>query len=54
MKTQEEYAYKIGEIVLRDVESCQSDWFLIDQEIFMLPETGTRHLFWEPGRPDVI
>lgn len=23
MKTQEEYAYKIGEIVLRDVESCQ-------------------------------
>lgn len=28
MKTQEEYAYKIGEIVLRDVESCQSDWFL--------------------------
>lgn len=42
MKTQEEYAYKIGEIVLRDVESCQSDWFLIDQEIFMLPENRNK------------
>lgn len=42
MKTQKEYAYKIGEIVLRDVESCQSDWFLIDQEIFMLPENRNK------------
>lgn len=38
MKTQEEYAREIDEIVLRDVESCQSDWFKIDKEIFMLPE----------------
>ena len=29
MKTQEEYAREIDEIVLRDVESCQSDWFNI-------------------------
>lgn len=27
MKTQEEYAREIDEIVRRDVESCQSDWF---------------------------
>lgn len=29
MKTQEEYAREIDEIVRRDVESCQSDWFKI-------------------------
>lgn len=33
MKTQEEYAHEIDEIVRRDVESCQSDWFIIDKEI---------------------
>lgn len=33
---------KYIEIVLRDVESCQSDWFLIDQEIFMLPENRNK------------
>lgn len=38
MKTQEEYAREIDEIVRRDVESCQIDWFKIDKEIFMLPE----------------
>jgi len=38
MKTQEEYAHEIDEIVRRDVDSCQSDWFDIDKEIFMLPE----------------
>lgn len=38
MKTQEEYAREIDEIVRRDVESYQSDWFKIDKEIFMLPE----------------
>lgn len=37
MKTQEEYAREIDEIVLRDVKGCQSDWFNIDKEIFMLP-----------------
>lgn len=37
MKTQEEYAREIDEIVRRDVESYQSDWFKIDKEIFMLP-----------------
>lgn len=35
MKTQEEYAREIDEIVRRDVESCQGDWFKIDKEIFM-------------------
>lgn len=38
MKTQEEYAREIDEIVRRDVESCQSDWFKIDKEIFMQPK----------------
>ena len=33
MKTQEEYAREIDEIVRRDVESCQIDWFKIDKEI---------------------
>lgn len=42
MKTQEEYAREIDEIVLRDVESCQSDWFSIDKEIFMRPENKRR------------
>lgn len=35
MKTQEEYALEIDEIVRRDVEDCQSDWFNIGKEIFM-------------------
>lgn len=35
MKTQEEYAHEIDEIVRRDVESCQSDWFIIDKDLFM-------------------
>ena len=42
MKTQEEYAREIDEIVLRDVESCQSDWFNIDKEIFMRPENKNK------------
>lgn len=42
MKTQEEYAREIDEIVLRDVESCQADWFDIDKETFMLPENKNK------------
>ena len=42
MKTQEEYAHEIDEIVRRDVESCQSDWFIIDKEIFMQPENKNK------------
>ena len=42
MKTQEEYAHEIDEIVCRDVESCQSDWFIIDKEIFMQPENKNK------------
>ena len=42
MKTQEEYAREIDEIVRRDVESYQSDWFKIDKEIFMLPENKNK------------
>lgn len=37
MKTQEEYAREIDEIVLRDVENHQTDWFDTDKKIFMLP-----------------
>lgn len=37
MKTQEEYAHEIDEIVLRDVKYNQNDWFNMDKEIFMLP-----------------
>lgn len=42
MKTQEEYARKIDEIVRRDVESCQDDWFEIDRKMFMQPENKNR------------
>lgn len=42
MKTQEEYALEIDEIVRRDVESYQSDWFIIDKEIFMQPENKNK------------
>lgn len=42
MKTQEEYAHEIDEIVRRDVESCQGDWFNIDKEIFMQPENKNK------------
>lgn len=42
MKTQEEYAREIDEIVSRDVESCQSDWFKIDKKTFMLPENKNK------------
>lgn len=42
MKTQEEYAHEIDEIVRRDVESCRSDWFKIDKEIFMQPENKNK------------
>lgn len=42
MKTQEEYAREINEIVLHDVESHQSDWFEIDREIFMQSENKDR------------
>lgn len=42
MKTQEEYALEIDEIVRRDVESCQNDWFRIDREIFMQPENRNK------------
>lgn len=45
MKTQEEYAHEIDEIVRRDVESCQSDWFIIDKEIFMQPENKNKGRF---------
>jgi hypothetical protein len=42
MKTQEEYAREIDEIVRRDVDSYQSDWFDIDKEIFMLPKNKNK------------
>lgn len=42
MKTQEEYALEIDEIVRRDVESRQGDWFRIDKEIFMQPENKNK------------
>lgn len=42
MKTQEEYAREIDEIVRRDVEGCQSDWFKIDKEIFTLSENKNK------------
>lgn len=42
MKTQEEYAREIDEIVRRDVENCQSDWFNIEKETFMLPENKNK------------
>lgn len=42
MKTQEEYAREIDEIVRRDVENCQSDWFNIERETFMLPENKNK------------
>lgn len=44
MKTQEEYAREIEGIILRDVESCQGDWFNIDKEIFMQPENENKVL----------
>lgn len=42
MKTQEEYAREIDEIVRRDVETNQTDWFNIDKETFMLPENKNK------------
>lgn len=42
MKTQEEYAREIDEIICRDVESYQSDWFEIDKKTFMLPENKNK------------
>lgn len=54
MKTQEEYAHEIDEIVRRDVESCQSDWFIIDREIFMQPENKNKTFIWEQERPGAI
>lgn len=42
MKTQEEYALEIDRIVLRDVESCRSDWFGVDRKVFMLEENRSR------------
>lgn len=38
----EEYAREIEGIILRDVESCQGDWFNIDKEIFMQPENENK------------
>lgn len=35
MKTQEEYAHEIDEIVLRDVKYNQNDWFNMDKEILL-------------------
>lgn len=54
MKTQEEYAREIDEIVRRDVESCQSDWFKIDKEIFMQPKNKNKIFILGTRRPDVI
>lgn len=39
---EDEYLSEIDEIVRRDVESCQIDWFKIDKEIFMLPENKNK------------
>jgi len=57
MKTQEEYAHEIDEIVLRDVKYNQNDWFNMDKEIFMLPANknksfilGTRETGSDIGR----
>lgn len=38
----EEVKHEIDEIVRRDVESCQSDWFKIDKEIFMQPKNKNK------------
>lgn len=42
MKTQEEYAREIDEIVRRDIERFQSDWFDIDRKVFILPENHNK------------
>lgn len=51
MKTQEEYAYKIGEIVLRMWKAARVTGSLLIRKYLCFLKTGTRHLFWEPGRP---
>lgn len=51
MKTQEEYALEIDEIVRRDVESRQSDWFKIDKEIFMQPENKNKAFAYVSASP---
>lgn len=50
MKTQEEYAREIDEIVRRDVESCQIDWFnpyKLEEEKFTLILTDKERSFIE-------
>lgn len=43
MKTQEEYAREIDEIVLRDVESCQAvAWYVVFSS--GLTGTGNKHI----------
>lgn len=42
MKTQEEYAREIDEIVRRDVEAHQEDWFNVDKKIFLLYENRNK------------
>lgn len=42
MKTQNQYATEIGEIVKRDVQVHQADWFEIDRNIFMAAENENK------------
>lgn len=42
MKTQEEYAFDIDDIVRRDVGQCRDDWFKIDRGIFMDPKNSNK------------
>lgn len=46
MKTQEEYAREIDEIVRRDVESCQSDWSVTADVRWKINVDNTRSI-WE-------
>lgn len=54
MKTQEEYAREIDKIVIRDLDTCRNDWFEVNKRYLCDQKMKIRHLFWEPGRPDVI
>lgn len=50
MKTQEGYAREIDEIVSRDVDIYQSDWFDIDKGIFMLPKNKNKTFIFGTGK----
>lgn len=54
MKTQEEYALEIDEIVRRDVRVARMTGLGLTGRYLCNRKTGIRYLFLEPGRPDVI